>query len=245
VPSSLTAPCSKPQTPSGFTLLEILVALAVAGIVLSALFAVYARVMDAAEQVQSRAEAVHTARLGLGQVARDLDSVYLDGNATGNQTESRMAGNEAWNTFQGKTPELPMTSEKTIVLSFPACTSPSVSDSFPGQSLYRIVYFLKQEGSGSKLAALQRRQIPLPYIQSQSADTEDHGSTVTVMENIKQLSILFLEKPGSGGRKSWGEGSGRFEQTPALPAAVRLEFLIQDRQGKEHRLQMTGIINRH
>jgi prepilin-type N-terminal cleavage/methylation domain-containing protein len=243
--SSLKAPCSKTHASFGFTLLEILVALAVAGIVLSALFAVYARVMDAAEQVQSRAEAVHTARLGLGQVARDLDSVYLNGNATGNQTESRMAGNEAWNTFEGKTPELPMTSEKTIVLSFPACTSLSVSDSFPGQSLYRIDYFLKQEGTGSKLAALQRRQTPLPYIQIQSADTEDHGSTVTVMENIKQLSILFLEKPGSGGRKSWGRGSERFKQTPALPAAVRLEFLIQDRQGKEHRLQMTGIINRY
>ena len=61
----------------GFTLLEIIIAIAILAIVFSSLYAAYSSTLETTEQVESERDIEQAARLGLMRMADDLASVYV------------------------------------------------------------------------------------------------------------------------------------------------------------------------
>jgi len=229
---------------SGFTLLEVMVALAVAGLVLTALFAVYSTVMDAAESVQGRASAMHTARLALARLSQDLDSVHTTWNATDERPGDQPARIPPWQTFEGASPALPLNDNNATILAFPTTSGLDFSGSFPGHTLYRVIYTLNRAGGDTpeELYTLQRKQVPFPYLRDETRGVRPGGTRLTVMNRIKELSLRFITQGSAPPKDAWSPEEQSSPKQAPFPDAVRVELILQDRQNQTHRLELTAVL---
>lgn len=89
---SVAAPLRKS---SGFTLLEVLVAIFIFAIVLSAVYGAYITAITAAGTTELQADINNKARTALERIASDLGGVYLGADGSLNGWKKEIGGNRA------------------------------------------------------------------------------------------------------------------------------------------------------
>jgi general secretion pathway protein J len=72
-----TAPCRTKMDPNGFTLMEILIAIVIFGIVAATVFASYRAIFDQTEQMESDASRYAMAKNCLDRMVMDLSALYV------------------------------------------------------------------------------------------------------------------------------------------------------------------------
>jgi prepilin-type N-terminal cleavage/methylation domain-containing protein len=187
-----------PRQPSGFTLLEILLALAILALVLSSLFSAYSETITTTELVEASGEVDQAARLTLAQMADDLKSVYQQ-EAAGDPTDSPYR-------FQGGSEE--SDGEAVEVLNFASTAHLGFDPTGPSMSVNRIVYLLKKTGEGEKYFQLIRRERPFADFQGQGDQTE-----VELADNVEELSLTY----GDDARRTLAEWDSASPEHGGLP----------------------------
>ncbi|WP_147822604.1 prepilin-type N-terminal cleavage/methylation domain-containing protein [Salidesulfovibrio onnuriiensis] len=167
---------------SGFTLLEVLVAVALSAVIMMALFAMFGSVADVASSVRAREEAASGVRTLEGLLFDDLRSLYA-----GKETEFRFVGKSG--SFLG---------EGGTLMAF--STTASLGDNSDGASfsLQRVEYVLKDVSGVGTLFRREKRYCGLsgrwPWVE------------VPVFRGIDELEVAYADPETDSFLSEWASG---------------------------------------
>jgi prepilin-type N-terminal cleavage/methylation domain-containing protein len=216
----------------GFTLLEIMIALAIAGIVVACLFAVYGKTLDVGEQVRKQAELEQSARMIFQQLHKDFEGLYYrpSRNASSPGPYSFLGG--------GGRAARPESSRSSALLRLGSTTSLDFEEErFPERGLFRVRYLLRSSGTGGEERfTLLREQLAFPEIREDSR-------RIALTDNVGELTLSFVDSSG-GTRPSWDSAarSDRKEGAP-LPRVVLVELTLHSGDGTERTYRMRFSVN--
>lgn len=189
----------------GFTLLEVLVASAILGIVLAALYGVFSQTLLSRSMAEERAEQARTARIALLRINEDLQSALPPTNREIH--------------FLGKTRPTQKFPEDT--LSFVTLTRAAVTTRTPEGDLSEIAYAVEPDPSDITQKRLVRR---VRFTLSPPNETADEAAPL--LFHVHGLRFRFFD-----GRQ-WQEEWRPEHAQSQLPQAVETTVYVADSQGK-------------
>jgi general secretion pathway protein J len=165
----------------GFTLLEIIIAIAILAIVFSSLYAAYSSTLETTEQVESERDIEQAARLGLMRMADDLASVYVQ-EAENDSEDSpyRFVGGSSDSLDQGDT-----------VVEFATSGHLDFDMIFPSLRINRVSYVLEKQAEEERSYRLVRREIPFAGLGG-----EEHKAEIEVADGVEQLTLTYVGEEG-------------------------------------------------
>ncbi len=198
----------------GFTLLEILVSLAVVVLLTSALYWAYTGNLEAISVVREQEDAYQTARVVLDLMVRDLEAA-LTATASGVSPQGTYG-------LVGSSGEL--AGRPADRVSFTTSSHLGWREDAPETDLCEVGYGLEMnEDTGE--AALFRREQFLP-----DADLEEGGEKVALAEDVVALEIRYQDEDGEE-LDAWEGAAG--EQKGRLPRSIRLRLSVRDQAGRK------------
>jgi len=207
----LDAPDSKPF---GFTLFEVLVALAILGVVLSLLYLTFHQSMMVLAETDDRAEVIRQGRMVLERISSDLEGAVLlpqtevfAAYRTGLVGRSTKEGND----FLDR-------------LDFTSVT-PQAAAAEGGWGFREIGYSLDRS-PGRKGLTLFRRQERLG-----DRDLLRGGRSLAVCDGVRSLGFSYFDRQGKRG-KEWNSLEG--ERRNQLPSRVEVHLRMEDSRGRVH-----------
>ena len=165
----------------GFTLLEIVIAIAILAIVFSSLYAAYSNTLETTEQVEIERDIEQAARLGLMRMADDLASVYVQ--EVENESEDspyRFVGGSSDSLGQGET-----------VVEFATSGQLDFDMIFPSLRINRVSYVLERQTENERYYRLVRREIPFVGLGGEGYEAE-----IEVADGVEQLTLTYVGEEG-------------------------------------------------
>lgn len=219
----------KPGVSRGFTLLEILIAIFMLALVVSAVFGAFSGTFKVVNETEAQEEIYATARVALERISEDLASVY--GGGLSNEEKFTADANRQRPLFVGEDHQLNEQSADTLRflswahLAFKAGRQPGG----PAQ----INYYTRYREETGDLALY--RSDTLDYLEAPEADQ----GGLLLCEGLKWLDFIYYDKEG-GAHKSWDttEGGGK----TVLPSRVEITVGFENTLDPEKPMQfMTGV----
>ncbi len=194
--------------PHGFTLLELLVALALLSVLATVLFLSVGASATQTRRMGERIEEQQRLRLVFQKMAADISGVFWDKDASHLYFQGARGSSSA-----GRSDRLEFTS---VVFHWRK----------PGERADDLVSVAYSLSAGPKETggSLVREERPLT-----TTPPGNYGGPVTVLNGVMEVSYSYLDKERRE-RDSWSTRSS--EQTPELPAAVRVTLKLK-RSGGE------------
>jgi prepilin-type N-terminal cleavage/methylation domain-containing protein len=198
----------------GFTLLEVLVAVVILGIVLTAVYAAYTSNLETIQAARDYGEVNQIGRIVLDRMAKDLESAFV---------ESPLTGPEIKLGFIGETRDVDGNPADRI--DFTTLTHLDVAGTGLETDLCEIGYYL-EEDPDKETYNLYRRDDPTP-----DDDLTAGGHAMVLASNVVGLRFTYENAKGevSEGWDTLSEETGR-----RLPSLVTIELQIQDERGARH-----------
>jgi type II secretion system protein J len=202
--------------PFGFTLIEILIALAILALVLTSLFSAYNETLSASDLVETSKEVDQSARLTLAQMADDLKSLYYQ-EFKGDPKDSpyRFVGG-------GKEPE----GEAVEVMTFASTGHLGFDPTGPSMCINRITYLLKKAKEGDKYFQLIRQERPFADFAGQGEETE-----LELADGVEELAVSYGDQEGGNLADAWDSASPEHEGQPPRLVQIRLRVAAGPSQG--------------
>ena len=208
-----------PRDLSGFTLIEILVALAIVGIVMLTAFGALSAVNRTTATIQRRLDTVARARAGLGRLVGDLEALHVTATEA-YQVPGIGDDPDPYRVLCDNSPDDPQDFQR---LAFAARAHlPLSADPFPVSTsgLARITYFVRRIEDGY---ALVRSDVP--DLQASMSGTPP---SAVVCERIKSLHFRLFDSQGIT-QESWDSDDGHWGW--ATPRAIEIRLEVQDDNG--------------
>ena len=183
----------------GFTLLEVLVAMAMTAIIMAGLYGAYSSNVDTIQGARQNAEASQTARIALDLMVKDLESV-MTGEGLGVTGTDR--------TIEGRPAD-------RLVVS--ATRGGILGETGPSTDLRTITYDVEEDPEGDDLILYRSEEgLAGPGVSTGRV-------TYALARNVKALDIVYEDR---GGRESeeWSMGDG--ENKEQLPALIRIRLVL-------------------
>lgn len=198
--------CFAPTRPdTGLTLLELLVATAILGILLTALYGSFSRTLRGKVQVENHSALSRTARTTLLRMVQDLQGSF--GLSSTGGTLRLVSEDHSGDLLPQDT------------LTFFSFAHQPLSTSGRETDQGWIHYFIERHPQNSHWARLMRQVSPVPN--SRSADGfAPSGLTFPLLERIKGLRFRFFDG------KQWVEEWGTNQITATLPRAVEMTLYL-------------------
>ena len=192
---------------SGFTLLEILIAIAILALVVSSLFGAYSSTMETTEMVESARDVDQAARLALMQMVDDFSSLYYK-KAEGENEDSPFR-------FQGG---MDGESEKGTVVQFASTAHLGFDGSFPNLRINRVSYVLEKQAENQRYYRLVRMELPFVDLSGEREET-----AVELADTVESLTITYLNEDG----ETLSQWDSKAEETEGiLPRLVNIRLQL-------------------
>jgi prepilin-type N-terminal cleavage/methylation domain-containing protein len=154
----------------GFTLIEVLVAVVITAVVMSTLFGVYGQTLETSRSVSAASGEDQTARLLLGQIADDLDSlryvapkdVRPEAGPGRSGRAGRTARQDVPTEFIGLEPDAK--GDSSVLLAFTTASSLTFTGDYPSRRLARVGYVL-EKGAAPGLYRVFRTEMPCAQLE--------------------------------------------------------------------------------
>ena len=196
----------------GFTLLEVIVALAIMAVVFSAVYSVFAFQNRAAEAASEGRELFSQAHVILDRLGRDLSCAWLP--------QAPNPGERIVYSFVASTERLDFTSSAALSL-----------EAAPGPDLVEIGYEIAPGDSGEDRLVLLRRQDDTP-----DESPLEGGSTIALTRDLKSLEITFV---GANGQE---ETVWQAQSAGELPRAARIVLTLATEAGRQETFMDTVLV---
>ncbi len=200
----------------GFTLFEILMALAILGVVFSILYLTFHQSMTVMAYTEERAEVIRQGRMILERMTGELKGAILPapGSPQGLPFRYGLVGRTGKERgyFRDR-------------LDFTACTLLQINSGQAERNIVEIGYFLDYE-PGGKALTLFRRQDDLV-----DRDLLQGGRSMAICDRVRALHFIFWGRQKEA-EKEWNSLEGA--QRNQLPARVQIELVLEDARGQVH-----------
>ena len=192
---------------SGFTLLEILIAIAILALVMSSLYGAYSGTLETTEMVESARDVDQAARLALMQMVDDFSSLYYK-KAEGESENSPFH-------FQGGTEA---EGEGGTVVEFASTSHLGFDGSFPNLRINRVSYVLKKQEDNQKYSRLVRMELPFVDLSGEREET-----AVELADTVESLTLTYVNGDGET-LSQWDSKAAETEGL--LPRLVRIRLQL-------------------
>jgi type II secretion system protein J len=164
----------------GFTLIEILIAIAILALVVSSLYGAYSGTLDTTEMVESMRDVDQVARLALMQMVDDFKSLYYQ--------KAQGEGEESPYSFDGVTE---VEGEGGTIVAFATTSHLDFDMTFPSHRINRVSYVLEKQPDNEKLYRLVRNEIPFADLPGERQEI-----VVEIADGVESLSLNYLDEDG-------------------------------------------------
>jgi len=164
----------------GFTLLEILIAIAILALVVSSLYGAYSGTLDTTEMVESIRDVDQVARLALMQMVDDFKCLYYQ--------KAGEEDKESPYSFGGVTEA---EGEGGAIVAFATTSRLDFGMTFPSQRINRVSYIMEKQPDNEKLYRLVRKELPFADL---SGGREE--ISVEIADGVESLSLTYFDKDG-------------------------------------------------
>ena len=169
----------KPKA-GGFTLLEILIAVAILALVVSSLYGAYSGTLETTEMVESIRDVDQVARLTLMQMADDFKSLYYQ--------KAQGEGEESPYSFGGG---MEGEGEGGAIVEFATTSHLGFDLTFPSQRINRVSYVLEKQPDNEKLYRLVRKELPFAGLPGERQEVE-----IEIADEVESLTLTYFNEDG-------------------------------------------------
>ena len=194
---------------NGFTLLEILIAIFLFGIILSTIFVSYTGTFRIIEDTGFHADVYAMARTAMERILEDLGSVYIPAEESDSTVDPGSV------VFTGSPEEINGDYFTSLRFISTAHLDFENNQTFPEPA--RIAYFVRQ-ASGEKVLALYRSDTPM----HQSSPEEGSGGLL-LCDGLTDFKCTYYDAGGSE-LESWGTTNGSSKEVVPAMVSIYLEF---------------------
>jgi general secretion pathway protein J len=203
----------------GFTLLEILVAMAILGVVVTPVLASFNMVFSSTERLDNSATVFETGKSALDRIVADLENIYIlkrpfyKPPGTADPPDPYR--------FQGS--EDPLSGTGFARLRLNSRHHIPLEPGARGIGIAEIVYYVQVRRDG--VAVLRRADHLFPYPRF-----EENVIDPVVCENVKSLAFTYIAEDGTE-QETWDSDSAKFGYATPVMVLVRLEVGTGDDTG--------------
>jgi len=203
---------------SGFTLFEVLITLAILGIVLSILYATFYQSMDVMAHTEGRAEVIQQGRLILERMTAELKGTFVP-------PQPSVSKNFLYGMVGKSNKE---DEEFRDRVDFTTVAYGQADPAAGKREIGELSYFLDHEPGAKGLTLFRRQDDGL------DGDLLKGGRSLAICDRVRGLSFLYFDRLG-GKQKEWSslEGAHRNE----LPTRIEIELKLEDTRGQVHRFR--------
>lgn len=212
----------------GFTLLEILIAVFILAIVLLTIFTSYTGTFRIIDETESQADTYGMARIALGRMLEDLESIYFS--KTSKTLKSEGATIQPTR-FVGEDKEIKERSSDSLrFLSRAHIVFDEEDEDF---EVAEIIYYVKKNEDGDSLVLYRS-----DTLEFEETFTEDKSGLV-LCDGLFSVNFAYYDMNGEV-YDSWDSTEGDF--IDRLPAMVSIELTFANRSNPEAPIKfMTGV----
>ena len=200
---------------SGFTLLEILIAIFIFAVVMTTIFMSYTGTFRVVDETESQAEIYRMAGIAMERMLEDLESIYIP-----KTEESPKSEEDTASPFQlvGEDREIEGRPADTLRFISTAHLNLSGQGQEPGAA--EIGYYLKENEEGDDLV-LYRSDRP---VFKEASPSEDETGGWVLCERLASVNFTYHEENGEL-RESWDSASGELKGKIPRMVSISLEFV--------------------
>lgn len=199
----------------GFTLVEILIAIFILGVVLTTIYAAYSGTLGVIKELDDESRIYKMARVTIDRISRDVCASQRSGSVFVFQSEKKSIGRREFNT-------LFLWSAGHLVFE---------EDELSGQPA-SIAYFVKEEKDGS--FSLWRSDVAGP---KPSTDKKNEGGVI-ICQNLRALNLKFYDAGGKD-YDVWDTQSSIEQQKGKPPMLVQIELTMENMRDTEKPYKFT------
>jgi type II secretion system protein J len=164
----------------GFTLLEILIAIAILALVVSSLYGAYSGTLETTEMVESIRDVDQVARVALMQMVDDFKSLYYQ--------KAQDEDEESPYSFGGFTE---VEGEGGAIVAFATTSSLDFDMIFPSQRINWVSYVIEKQPDNEKLYRLVRSEVPFADLPGERQEV-----VVEIADGVESLSLTYFDEDG-------------------------------------------------
>ena len=208
----------------GFTLLEVLVSVAILAIIMAAVYSAYTTNVEAIQIARENGLVHQTARIALDRITRDLQSALTE---TWSPSGATRLG------FIGKDQE--RDGKRMDRIDFVTLTYMALSEHSPAADLCEVGYRVVEDAEQPEILVLMRRQRILVSIPGDhdgpGEGWAEGGSEQEMARNLGGFRITYENARGED-RDEWNIEEA--DSTSGLPVLVKIRLVIKDALDREH-----------
>lgn len=208
-----------PSGNEGFTLIEIMVAMAIASIILIMVYASYRSILDSIKRSSGHAEFYENVNLAIMKIDKDLANAYFTRNNKSIAFTSEESRGNSTITFAA-------VNHNPYMISGAPGGQSAMSD------IIGVSYFLEPDTATNGLFRLIKRERTSYW----EEDAGDAGSESVLLPNV--VSMKFEFQRGTGWEESWDS-----RQTNLFPRAVKTTLVVKDYQARDESFEFITILN--
>jgi len=200
---------------SGFTLIEILIAIFIFAVVLTTIYTSYTGTFRVVDETESQAEIYRMARIALERMLEDLESTYIQ-----KKEEDPESGEGTIHPFQfvGEDREIKGRGADTLRFTSRAHINLSGQEQDPGT--VEIGYYVKENDEGDDFVLYRSDR---PMFEEAFPFEEETGGLV-LCERLVSVNLTYYEEDGEA-RESWDSTSDALKDKIPKMVSISLEFL--------------------
>jgi general secretion pathway protein J len=197
----------------GFTLVEILLALAIGSVVISILYATFHQSLAAMDLVEKKSQFVQKGRLLLERMTGELNSAFVPYLPTPSSPyRYGMIGESS-----------KIEEDFRDRLDFTFFAERQAEESRGGSEIWEAGYFLGREPGGKGLTLFRRQDRAI------DGDLQKGGYSEALCDGVRSLKFIFFDPEGNP-LYEWNSLSGTFRNM--LPSRVEIRLKLEDPEGR-------------
>jgi type II secretion system protein J len=200
---------------NGFTLLEILMTLAILSVVFSLLYMTFNQSMMVMAAAGDRAEVIQEGRLILERIGAELKGSFIS--PVGNRPPAFRYGLIARSNKEGE--------YYHDQLDFTSLAPPHADIQGGEGEILEIGYFLEREPGGKGLTLFRRQDEAL------DGDLQRGGRTLSIRDGVRGLSFTYFDRQGQT-QKEWNSLDGIHRNE--LPTRIEIHLTLEDSHNQLH-----------
>jgi prepilin-type N-terminal cleavage/methylation domain-containing protein len=203
-----------PENVMGFTLLEVLISMAILVIIMAALYSAYTTNVEAIQIARQNGEVHQAARIVLDRMTKDLQSALIQVGVPSEKVQLGLIGQDQ--EIDGK---------RADRIDLSTVTHLSLTETGPASDLCDIGYLVEEDPDDKTLVLWRRDTL------TAQDDLTKGGTLQEMVRNVLEFNLTYQDSRGNVS-DTWNTLEG--SPGSGLPVLIRVRLVLKDELNREH-----------